>query len=89
MVDFLVALPCDLDAVLIDGVVVGSADFERIPRITAGHLTRQPDALGLLAISLLLLPILQAEQLPLHLQLPYPRHITHNLNRLCRPYGAN
>ena len=60
-----------LDAILIDGVVVGATHAQRIPGITARHLARQAHGLGVQTIGLLLLLVLQAEQFPLPLQLRY------------------
>ena len=77
VVDFLVALPGHLDAVLVDRVVVGAARMQRKPSVTAGDLAGQPDALGQQPISLLLLLVFLAEQFTLHLQLRYGRRITH------------
>ena len=68
VVDVLVGGASHLDAELVQGVVVGAADAQRVPGITARHLARQPHGLGVQAIGLLLLLIFDLEQVPLLLQ---------------------
>ena len=79
MVDFLVALPGHLDAVLVDRVVVGAARMQREPSVTAGDLAGQPDALGQQPIGLLLLLVFHLEQMTLLLQQCYGRSVAHPL----------
>ena len=79
VVDLLVALAGHLDAVLVQGVVIGAADLEREPGVATCHLARQPDVLGHLAIGLLLLLVFHPEQFPLLLQQHYGRRMTHIL----------
>ena len=77
VINFLVALPGDLDAILVDGIVISAADLEREPRVAARHLARKADALAVQAIGLLLLLVFHPEQFPLLLQLHYGRRVTH------------
>ena len=79
VVNFFVALARHLDAVLVDRVVVGAPDAQWIPGVAARHFAGQADALGVQAISLLLLLVFQAEQFPLQLQLRYGRRVVHCL----------
>ena len=70
MVDFLIGLAGHLDAVLVQRVVIGATHVQRVPGVAARYLAGESDALGLQAISLLLLLVFLAQGLRFASTLP-------------------